>query len=510
MRAVFKRYLTLFIALLMMMTIIGGCGGSSGESQSEGTQSNSTQANEPPKEIEMVLMNAGAGSSKDVELVQNEINNYILDKINVKVKLSVVALSNYAQQMTLMLSGREPLDLMVVQGNQIASYASRNQIIPLDELLDKYGSGINEALGSYAKSGSINGNIYAVPTLRSLSLGFGLIMRKDLVEKYKIDTNNLKSLQDMTPVFEKIKNGEGKSFYPLIPNMPTVTFMDKYITVDRLDDGNGVLLDYGLKDTKVVFYEETEEYKQLVSLFHEWYKSGYVLKDIATSQENYGSLMKAGQGFAYFNNIKPGILLSAKNNTGYDCVDLRFIDYFATTTQVNSICWGIAQNSESPEAAMKFLNLMYSDPKVVTLLTWGIEGTHYVYTDDKKHVTYPQGIDAKTSGWALTAGWEMGNQFLTPVWENDPEDLWQQQKTADDNAKKSLALGFTFDNTKVKNEITAITNVRNQYKPLIENGAVDPSSGILQEYIGKLKSAGMDKVIAEKQAQLDAWLAAKK
>ncbi len=508
MRIGLKRYMTLFMAVLMVTVIIGGCGSSSGDSQSTGGNK-SSQEKEAPKEIEIVLMNAGAGNSRDVELIQNEINKYVLDKINVTVKLSVVALSNYAQQMTLMLSGGEPLDLMVVMGNQIAPYASRNQIIPLDELLNKYGNGINEALGSFAKTGSIDGKIYAVPTLRDLSTGFGLIMRKDLLEKYNINSEDLKSLQDMTPVFDKIKKGEGKDFYPLIPNMPTVTFMDKYITVDRLDDGNGVLLDYGSKDTKVVFYEETEEYKQLAGLFHEWYKSGYILKDIATSQENYGSLMRAGQGFAYFNNIKPGILLSAKNNTGYDCVNLQFIDYFATTTQVNSISWGIAQNSKSPEAAMKFLNLMYSDPKVVTLLTWGVEGTHYVYTDDKKHVKYPDGIDAKTSGWSLTAGWEMGNQFLTPVWENDAEDLWQQQKAANDNAKKSMALGFAFDSTKVKNEITAITNIRNQYKPLIENGVVDPSSGILQEYIGKLKSAGMDKVIAEKQSQLNAWLAAK-
>jgi putative aldouronate transport system substrate-binding protein len=41
----------------------------------------------------------------------------------------------------------------------------------------------------------------------------------------------------------------------------------------------------------------------------------------------------------------------------------------------------------------------------------------------------------------------------------------------------------------------------------LNTGSVDPDV-FLPEFIEKLNSAGMDKIIAAKQEQLDAWLAA--
>ena len=82
-------------------------------------------------------------------------------------------------------------------------------------------------------------------------------------------------------------------------------------------------------------------------------------------------------------------------------------------------------------------------------------------------------------------------------------------KADNDGAKKSLALGFNFDSSSVKTEVAAVANVRAEYQKLIENVVADPASGILDEYITKLKEAGIETIIAEKQAQLDAWLAGK-
>jgi putative aldouronate transport system substrate-binding protein len=72
------------------------------------------------------------------------------------------------------------------------------------------------------------------------------------------------------------------------------------------------------------------------------------------------------------------------------------------------------------------------------------------------------------------------------------------------SAKRSKALGFGFDPTPVKTEYAAVTNVVTQYKMPLETGSVDPDK-VLPEFISKLKAAGIDKVIAEKQKQLDEW-----
>jgi len=75
-------------------------------------------------------------------------------------------------------------------------------------------------------------------------------------------------------------------------------------------------------------------------------------------------------------------------------------------------------------------------------------------------------------------------------------------------AKPSLALGFTFDATPVADQITACNNVIAQYYLPLINGEVDIDE-VLPVFQQALRDAGIDAVIAEKQSQLDKWLAAK-
>lgn len=66
---------------------------------------------------------------------------------------------------------------------------------------------------------------------------------------------------------------------------------------------------------------------------------------------------------------------------------------------------------------------------------------------------------------------------------------------------------FSFDSGAVKTEIAALNNVTNEYRFGLENGEMDPDV-YLPKFRQALKEAGIEKVIAEKQAQLDAWAAA--
>lgn len=61
----------------------------------------------------------------------------------------------------------------------------------------------------------------------------------------------------------------------------------------------------------------------------------------------------------------------------------------------------------------------------------------------------------------------------------------------------------------MKNEITAISNVTEKYKAIIENGDAEPADS-LKAFNAELKAAGIENVISEMQTQADAWLAEKK
>ena len=396
------------------------------------------------------------------------------------------------------------LDLMITRGDNLSSYAASEKILPLNDLLAEYGQDIVAAVGEeYLKATTINGEVMAIPTIRDFCQGIGINYDVELAKKYDIDMTKVTQLEDLEPIFETLQAGEGDHSPGLITTGNP--FLDRYTLVDKLGDGNGVLLNFGADNTDVVFYEETEEFKDLVSLFGEWYKKGYIQQDIVTTQDTNYTLLQNNIGFCFFSNCKPGSANNASRGVGRPIANVQFGDYFATTSQVASFNYTIPQSCDDPEATMQVLNLIYSDPEVATLLGWGIEGVHY-QTLENGQITFPEGVDGTSSTYFPNTTWIIGNQFIIPVWANDPADLWKQQDAANDSAIKSMALGFAFDNSAVLPEITAITNVRNEYRYQIECGACDIDD-ILPEYIQALKDAGIENVIAEKQAQLDAWLA---
>jgi putative aldouronate transport system substrate-binding protein len=122
---------------------------------------------------------------------------------------------------------------------------------------------------------------------------------------------------------------------------------------------------------------------------------------------------------------------------------------------------------------------------------------------------YPEG----KSGMA-DLGWQAGslaywpNVMLCKTWYYEPKDIYTKMLEKNKTCNKSLALGFTFDSSKVSDQITACTNVIAQYYTPLMYGEVDIDS-TLPDFQNALKKAGIDEIIAEKQKQLDAWLATK-
>ena len=100
----------------------------------------------------------------------------------------------------------------------------------------------------------------------------------------------------------------------------------------------------------------------------------------------------------------------------------------------------------------------------------------------------------------------VGSQFKQLVHQGTPADNNDLMYRENHESKTSPAFGFTFDNSSVKTEYTAVTNVINQYLPGLVWGSIDPETD-LPKFQAALKDAGLDAIIAEKQKQLDAWAA---
>lgn len=466
-------------------------------------------AADEPSTVKMAFIIFG-NAPKDIQVVEDAINKITVAKINAKVKLMPINISAYSQQMTLMLSGGEQLDLMALLSGDFAKFVNSGQLLPMDSYLKNEAKGIATTLGKdFLKSGIVNGKTYAVTNLRDLAQGYGFIMRKDIADKYKINPKQIKTLNDLTKVFATIKKNE-PNMYPLIPASTNGSVLNIFGNgrdlVDPLTDGYGVLM---LKDKglKVIDWYETKEYKARLDLIRSWSQAGYILPDAATNQETQFALVKAGKGFGYLVPTKPGFIGQESRNAGVELAVADIAKPVSSTSNLQIIQWSLTRNSKNPSAAMKMLNLFYTDSQVANLIAYGVEGKHYVETSTKNVIDYPKGMDASSQPYQIGVQWEFPNQFITHIWKGDSPTLWSDMDKFNRTAQRSLAYGFTFNPTKVKTEEASLTNVTNQYVKSIESGAVDPNK-ILPEFISKLKAAGLNRVIAEKQKQLNAWVLA--
>lgn len=466
-----------------------------------------TSAPEPPMELTVVFL-SWVPAPVDLLPVQEALNQILLEKINATVKLVPINGGEYQQKVNLMLQSGEEMDLFVTgTGLGYNVQAATGLLIPLDNLIENYGQGLKEAVDQkYLNAAkSSDGQVYGVPTLRSFAGQTGFVMRKDLVDKYGIDISSVTATKDIEPILKTIYDNEPE-IAPIVPEAPGAGVYGMAVDVpyDALGDSIGVLPNYG-QELIVDDLFETEEYADWVYLLHDWYQKGYILKDAATNRETAADLLKANRGFGYFSGVTIGSAEQATMQNGMPMIVATVSDPFLNSGYITQIMWAIPRQSKSSEKAMAFLNLLFSDPEVVNLLNYGIEDRHYVKVSDNV-IKFPEGVTTANHPYFFGLAWEFGNQFLSYVMEGTDPDIWEKTREYNASALPSKALGFVMDVEPIKNEFAAVLNVFMQYQSGLGTGSVDPDV-YLPEFIEKLKAAGIDKIVTEKQQQLDAWAA---
>ena len=259
----------------------------------------------------------------------------------------------------------------------------------------------------------------------------------------------------------------------------------------------------------VVNLFETEEYARQMALVRSWYEKGYIMKDLATTTFTNIEILSGGNAFCNITGQGGAPESVAKNATAQTGVpiDTKIIgNSIISTGNPTNQSWCVASTSEHPEATLKFINLTYRNADIANLLQWGIEGRDYVVNSDGT-VQPPEGFDS--SSVPYPGGYiNMGNAYTGleyPAAGTSKESVeWGVAQNA--TADRSVSFGFVFDNSKVVNQYAAVNNVIMQYYSALDCGSVDPETEI-PKFIQALKEAGIDDIIAEKQAQYDAWRA---
>lgn len=464
----------------------------------EGT---AVQAAEEPYEVTMLTQGE---QQEDLPRIMEKVNEILVRDLNIKLNLLVSPYGSLAQQRQLMLTSGEPLDLVYLDAASAVGFMNNGQIIDMGDLIDEYGTNIKEYWGDEAKSANIGGFVFGVPNLNEVGNIPAIGMRKDMVEKYDIDVDSIRSLEDLEPVLAMIKENE-PGITPVHICADQLPVSKQLSVIDPMIDGIAVLDNSGLDTTEIIPVTQSKEYQEKCELFHKWYEAGYINQDAATTTVQFESAFKAGSTFCAIMVWHP---MSPNQFGGVDMEYAFLGDHKVLSGATGNADYGIATNSKDPAKAMQLLDYLYGSEEVAQLLNWGEEGIDWVYADKEQNiVTWPEGVDSNNATYHAQLAWALPNQFMASTWQGVyAPDVFEQMLKFNKEGEKSTAFGFTYNTEPIETELTALKNVQEKYRVSLETGAVDPEE-YLSRYEEDLKKAGLDKVIEEKQQQFDAWLA---
>lgn len=480
-----------------LFLIIGICIGCSKKAEVESTKIEEHKQNRT--KLVVAYETSAASYEQDQKLVEEKVAELVREKLDIDVEFKVIAANqNYEEEIHAMLAGQQQLDVIYSYAGLCSELLLNQQLYPLDSLMELYGEGIQEEIGEEVlEVCRRNGELYQIPTNHDFAVSWeGYILNKDILDRYHIKKEDITSIEKLEEVFALIKEKE--------PDMEIVDFDSGYMMVNQYFAGGanglfGVHMDYGREEEYTNLFK-TAEYREIIERAYRWRESGYLTRDMLDHSYSTDEKFASGKLFAYACRGKPGIEQQEKLSTGQDVVFVQFGEDTVSCNSPASIGWSITRNSVSPEKSMQLLDLWYTDPEIMNLLSYGVEGIHYIKTKDG-HITFPEG---KKTNPFIGEAWRMPNQFITYVWEGNPLTFWDDMRRFNEESVHDCDYGFNFDLSPVFSSYMDLQEIYGKYQRVLENGFIDPKEG-LEEMNRELDAHFIDEVIAEKQRQYDEW-----
>lgn len=529
-----KKLIAILLSVVCSIGLLSGCGEESSNSgtasSQEASEVNETDNDSPAEtgsndEIVEIIWQYPTTMDTDCEgfrNVENALNEMMERDIGVHVTFEPVGLSESQNAAILAVSAGERLDIMLSAFTSIGNVVDDGLIIPLDDLLDKYGQDILEH--SYTKElCGFNGATYGVCTGNTLGNDqYGYMIKKKYWDKYDLAniTNwteeKFYTMEEMEHIFEIVKAGEGENFYCDVPPSTEARPLNGgYIEYDYLSgslSGGVLMLNRDFSDTTVYNLFETPEYEEYCKIRYKWAQKGYIAPDAAVTTESAEVILAQDNYLGMFYNSMPQDMIVLDKTIGEELVCLDMIPRFQAYKGGSVIQWSIPITCENPEKAMQALNYIYKNPEATWLIQFGIEGSEYeVVEEDGEHkvIRYLAENTSDLPYYMVYGLW--GNVLQWPSVEPQTLDNYEKQQALDDavpQERYSPAFGYSFVQEPVATELAAVNAVINQYTPSFNAGSLNPEQA-LPEFIDALKAAGIDTIIAEQQKQFDAWLANK-
>ena len=312
-------------------------------------------------------------------------------------------------------------------------------------------------------------------------------------------------------MLQKAKDLKGKDFYPLLIEPVVLERMVTHSSIITGDLSSGSVLSYYYdaehpsKDigSTIVNKFATDEFAKFAAKTYEYAQKGFIspscqstatANDYRTATQSTGDYLFGTQSYAF------GCELDFSNARGIDVRMVPETAAYMDCTSGQGAMIAISATSANPERALMFLNLLNTDPELMTMMNYGTEGFTYNKNSDGT-ITFIAENRANYSPW--TNG--MGNVRILPPTDAQGVDFWDRFSAYYDAAEALPMGGFIFDSSELSTEAAALSNVYAEYAFNLMSGAVNPDD-VLPTFLSKLEDAGINDFVGAAQEQLAAYM----
>lgn len=511
-----KKILSILMVLVMLIGMTACSGGGDQKTPEQPAEvstpaaTSGAAAADEPYAVQLLLPTMMAiPADEDVQVVEDAINNYMRDTLGIteyKLDLVLGSLFDYTTTVNMQLAGGQKMDLFYT--GPLNTAVSNGYLVDLTPYLDKELAGAVGVLPEdWLNCGVVGSTVYAIPCYKGQVLSWKYIYDKSIVDGV-YDMSQVKSIDDLDAMLAAVKEAH--------PEEHMMVFNNQLHNLYCFQDHTSVIGTYFAtvgESTEIVNYFATEAFKNGCKKAYEWSQLGYSDPEGSTNTLSHDAIVMSGaskgviMGHAYsIDTVEK--MFTMNNSFG---ADFGAVEIATSDMSTNTLVYGIAYTSENPAAAASMMNLIWTDEFIASTLIYGVEGISWEWNEDHTSIQYPEGLGLDSVPYtALYTCGAFGNQFLLYGFDGNTSEADKGfMKELIDNSWYPPLFGFTPDSSKVSTQVAAISNVYDQYFNVLTYGDVDPDE-YLPQFLSALEAAGINDVIAEYQAQADAWLATQK
>lgn len=516
------RILALVLIVCMLATVFVACTKKETDDGKDNTPSSkpstSIDGNENPDdggEVEIEEINFWMHAPnyyEDLQDIEDALNELTERDIGIHVNITAIPSGDYGAQLSLAIANNESIDACTVVPMPAGSFTtlySNGALYDITDLLEEYGQGIKALLGDEILAAQqVDGRQYGLSNYRLLASAPYIVYRTDSLENAGVleDFRNMQTWAEFEAVMTAVMDSNSTYGFGIQGNVSynfvlgAESIYDTY-AYDYL--GDSLLLVFAKQNGEVGLVYDQEDVLNQYRMYADWMKKGILYPDSPINTESSDILVSQNAYAGQVTQSEFGIEIAKKQSMGIDVECVQLGDGLISTSTCRIWSMGMPASSANPVGGMKFLNYLYTTAEAMNLLIWGIEGQNY-YVKDTGEAAYLEGKDASTSGYHF-GDYAMGNQFLVLPWEGQGGDFRVRAEENLKNSTRSIFLGLSFDTSDYSTMITALSAVKAEYMGQVCYGQF--SDKLLDEYLQKLGTAGIDDYIALYQAAAADFLA---